>query len=92
MAKSARFTKEEDPDMYEVFYWNEAFVKKFFDCQMDKTFDEFFENVLKASSQFSQHFARYGEPIHGMVQNYIAVDIEMLVAMRRQKDMKKRYG
>lgn len=89
---NVRFTKEEDKEMYEVFLWNEAFVKKFWDCRMDKTADEFLGEVLEASAQFSQHFANSGEPIHGMVRDYISVDIQMLVALRRQKDMKKRYG
>jgi hypothetical protein len=92
MASSARFTKEEDKDMYDVLLWNEAFIKNFYDCRMDKTAEEFYKEVVEASSQFSQHFARVGEPIHGMVQDYISVDMEMLFALRRQKDMKRRYG
>ena len=89
MAKSARFEKEEDPDVYTLLYWNEAFLKKFWDCQLDKPFDEFFKNVLEASSQFSQHFAHKSPLIVQMCHAYIEVDYEILAKRRREFDMKK---
>ena len=89
MAKSARFTKEEGPDMYELLYWNEAFMKKFWDCQLDKPFDEFFKNVLETSCQFSQHFAHKSPLIVQLCHAYIEVDYEILVKRRREFDMSK---
>jgi len=89
MAKSARFEKEEDPDMYELLYWNEAFMKKFWDCQLDKPFDEFFKNVLETSCQFSQHFAHKSPLIVQLCHAYIEVDYEILAKRRREFDMNK---
>ena len=89
MASSARFDKNEDPDMYELLYWNEAFLKKFWDCQLDKPFDEFFQDVLKTSSQYSMHFAHKQPVIRQLSQCYIEVAYEILARRRREFDMDK---
>lgn len=83
---SARFTKEEDKDIYDVLYWNEAFLKKFWDCRPDKDPDEFAKEVMEASSKFTMHFARHPRVIRDLVQDYVSVDIQILVLKRRELD------